>query len=273
MRHFIPTILFALSIPALASAQPLMLATDDEPAPPAPPVRASAAPPPVTTPTPAPAPPSPPVAAPERHEDPPEPPQLWSGFSIWAEGMDLRSLELDLGNTEIEALGDVRIPSDWAGNTPLAAHITGGLQLHVGMRALGFIRGPELRIFLGGGSTSADSPYAPVPGSDSLEMRVLRSFVFRLETAFGFQAELGPVVPYVLGRAAVGGALVDVKVRDSRLGRLGTETAEAALLELGVEAGVGIRPDDEVEIDFAFRGTFVAQPSYGGSVTLTFRAE
>lgn len=263
MRNFFLATLL-LSIPTLASAQTLTLAVDE--APPPPPPQAVAAPP-----APAPTPPAPPAPAPSApvvaQDD--EEPELWSGFGIWTEGMDLRSLRLEMGDPEIRALDGLELTPDWAGNAPLAAHVVGGLMVNVGMRAVGFVRGPELRIYLGGGSVQ-DGPWMAAPGHDTLELQVGSSFVFRLETAFGVQAELGPVVPYLVARAAMGGAWIDVNVRDSRLGEIGTETVDGLLLELGLEAGIGLRPTEGVEVGFAFRGTFVGAPSYGGVVSVSF---
>ena len=89
----------------------------------------------------------------------------------------------------------------------------------------------------------------------------------------GVQVELGPVVPYVLARASVGGAFLDVNVRDDRLGRLGTEHADALLLQAGIEAGVEIHTHDGLVVGGAFRGSFAGTPSYGGVLSLGFVSE
>ncbi|HJL14894.1 MAG TPA: hypothetical protein RMH99_04520 [Sandaracinaceae bacterium LLY-WYZ-13_1] len=196
----------------------------------------------------------------------------WGGVGIWADALDLRGLDLTFDDPEIAALDGVRLSPGWAGNAPLAAHVAGGARLDLGMRAEGILRGPELRLYVGGGQT--DGPFHALPGDpDGLSMAVRSSFLVRLETAMGLQVELGPVVPYVLAKASVGGIVLDVAVRDDRLGELGTESVDAPLLELGVEAGVGLRPLPGVEVDLAFRGSFVGTPSYGGVVSFVFHAE
>ncbi|MCZ7684235.1 MAG: hypothetical protein M5U28_37830 [Sandaracinaceae bacterium] len=77
-------------------------------------------------------------------------------------------------------------------------------------------------------------------------------------------------MPYVMGRAAVGGAIVDVAVRDQRLGGLGTEHVDAVTLELGIEAGIGFRLTPGLELGLAFRGSFLGNQSLGMLLTLGF---
>lgn len=192
----------------------------------------------------------------------------YSGLGLWVDQMNLRSAELTLSRPEVEALTGVRLDSQWAGSAPLEHAVIGGVGVHVGMRAHGYIRGPELRIMVGGGDVAGG--WAPAPGVDGLELSVQSVFLVRLEAVLGVQFPLGPVVPYVMGRAAVGGAIVEVGVRDERLGGLGTEHVDALVLELGIEAGVGFRLAPGLELGVAFRGGFLGAESLGGMVTLGF---
>ena len=66
---------------------------------------------------------------------------------------------------------------------------------------------------------------------------------------------------------------IDVNVRDDRLGRLGTEHADALLLQAGIEAGVEIHTHDGLVVGGAFRGSFAGTPSYGGVLSLGFVSE
>lgn len=243
----------ALSTPALAAAQ---LEVDVQAPTPSAPVEVVTAPPP---------------SAPLVSEPPQEPREDVSGYSglgMWFEQMNLATLGMTLSRPEVEALEGVRLDAQWEGNIPLQQAVLGGAGLHVGMRAHGFLRGPEIRLMLGGGDI--DGGWAPAPGVEGLELSIQSVFLVRLEAAMGVQVPLGPVVPYVMGRAAVGGAIVDVAVRDQRLGRLGTEHVDAVTLELGVEAGVGFRLTPGLELGVAFRGSFLGTQSLGMLLTLGF---
>ena len=192
----------------------------------------------------------------------------YGGVGLWVESIDLRGAGFTLGAPEVEALRGVRLDASWAGNAPLARATAGGVGIHVGMRAYDFLRGPELRLMIGGGEVNG--PWAPAPGSDRLELSVRSISVLRLETAVGFQIPLGPVVPYVLGRAGVGLAEAELGVRDASLGRLGSERVTAAMFELGIEAGLAFRVLPGLELGAAFRGSFLGQESLGAVVTVGF---
>lgn len=243
----------ALSTPALVAAQ---LEVDVQAPTPSAPVEVVAAPPP-----------SAPLVS-EPAQEPREDVSGYSGLGMWFEQMNLATLGMTLSRPEVEALEGVRLDAQWEGNIPLQQAVLGGAGLHVGMRAHGFLRGPEIRLMLGGGDI--DGGWAPAPGVEGLELSIQSVFLVRLEAAMGVQVPLGPVVPYVMGRAAVGGAIVDVAVRDQRLGRLGTEHVDAVTLELGVEAGVGFRLTPGLELGVAFRGSFLGTQSLGMLLTLGF---
>lgn len=192
--------------------------------------------------------------------------QGWSAFGAWAEGMDLSSLDFDLSHPEITALAGTQLgPAQGLGTSTV-----GGVLIGLGLRTEGILRAPELRLILGGGDTGG--AWTRVDGS-SLEVQTRGLFIVQVEAAMGVQVELGPVVPYVLARASVGGAFLDVNVRDDRLGRLGTEHADALLLQAGIEAGVEIHTHDGLVVGGAFRGSFAGTPSYGGVLSLGFVSE
>lgn len=212
-----------------------------------------------------------PVVEEPAHEETSNDAQAFVGLSGWAEQMNLSGLGLTLAAPEVQALSGVQLSSDWAGMGALRSPTVGGIALAVGMRAQQFIRGPELRFYLGGGDVSG--PWAPAPGVEGMELAVQSVLVFRAEVALGVQLPLGPVTPYVLGIASVGGAWIDLGVRDARLGELGTETVDALMLQLGIEAGLAFQIAPEVELGAAFRGSFLGVESYGGVVTLGFDSE
>lgn len=198
--------------------------------------------------------------------------------AVWVAGfvetVDLRGQDMPFQAPEIEALDGAGLSPGWAGNEALSALVVGGMSFGLGMRADGWLRGPELRVHVGGGS--GDGAFAPVPNAAGFEAAVRSAFLVRVETAVGLQLELGPVVPYVQAIASVGGAFVDLEVRYAGLGRVGSETAAAALLGLGVEAGLEVPCDEQDEgpyFGLAFRGSFLGTPSYGGALTLGFRGD
>lgn len=220
-------------------------------------------------------PPAPTVSAaapdPEPHDD--DEVQGYVAFGLWLESMDLSGLDLSMRSPEIVALAGTHLSRDWVGNAPLRRATVGGASIALGMRAGRYFRGPELRVLFGG--SDAEGPWAAAPsGPDGLTLSVRSAFMVRVEAAMGLQLPLGPVTPYVLGRAAAGAAWVDVAVEDARLGALGTETVEAEVLELGIEAGIEVHPsDDGFIMGFAFRGSFLGTPSLGGMITVGFAGE
>lgn len=215
----------------------------------------------VATPAPAPA----PAAEPEPEED-----DLQGGsqLALLVEQMDLGGMQLDFHDPELGFLEGLALSPGFEGQEDLRRMVTGGASLGVGMRVERILRGPELRLQLGGASVD-QLAYHPLPGApDGIEAAIERSFYFRLEAALGVQVELGPFVPYALARAAVGGVWVDVAVRDRELGDLGTETVDGTLLQLGLEAGAELRVVEGLRIGAAFRGSFLGTPSLGGAITL-----
>ena len=97
--------------------------------------------------------------------------------------------------------------------------------------------------------------------------------MLRAELAIGLQLELGPVIPYVQAIASVGGAWIDVAVRDARLGALGTETVETLLLGAGFEAGIDVEVEDGMTMGVAFRTNLLGTQSFGGAFRLTWGGE
>ena len=119
------------------------------------------------------------------------------------------------------------------------------------------------------GGGEMDGVYRPTT-MEGIDVALESAFTFRVEAAVGLQVPLGPVVPYLLARAAVGAVWLDVGVRDARLGELGTETLDMTTLELGIETGLGFRLGEGFEMGVAFRGSFLGNESLGGLVTLAF---
>lgn len=252
MRSWLPFVL-VLVVSAPSAAQVLSL---------------DATPPPTPTPVVVHDPPSPPAVRatrPARDERDDVAPFVALGF--WGEQMNLSGARLTFGRPEVQAVQGLVLGEDWAGAAALAEQGLGGVSLDVGVRAAEFLRGPELRLMFGGGDVNG--AYAPT-GVEGIEVALQSAATFRIEAAIGLQVPLGPVVPYVLGRAAIGGVWIDVGVRDARLGELGTETLELATYELGVEAGVAFRVVAGVELGVAFRASFLRNESLGGVMTIGF---
>lgn len=269
-------------LPAAASAQTLTVeidATVDE----APmPARPAAAPPVVrvrpegdarVAPSMPPAPP-PVVVAPPPEPRADEDPEIvgFSSLGLFVEGMDLRTLDLTLRDPEVQALDGVRLDSSFTGYDRLSEQVTGGVTLGIGMRAAGFLRGPEVRLSVGGGEI--DGEWGPaIGGPPGMDLRITSMWFLRAELAIGVQLPLGPVTPYVQAIASIGGAFVDVDLRDERLGRLGGETIESELFGAGLEAGVDVELEEGIAMGFAFRGNFVGTPSFGGLLRFGFTGE
>lgn len=219
---------------------------------------------------PVPAPAPPPVVTEPAPEHPDDGGLNYGALGAWAEQMNLSQLGLTFGDPEVHVLRGVHLDASWAGNRALSGQTLGGVVLTTGKHWDGFFRGPEARFYVGG--AEIDGPWAAAPGVDGMELQIQSAIVFRAEVALGLQIPLGPVTPYVMGRGAVGGAWIDVGVRDARLGNLGTETLDAVMLELGIEAGATIQLGAGLELGAAFRGSFLGVESYGGVLTLGFDA-
>ncbi len=196
--------------------------------------------------------------------------ELWGGLALNVEGMDLSGLSLDLGDPEVGALAGLSLDQAWAGRASMREVITGGVALHVGMRAMGFLRGPELRLALGGGEIDGEAMPIAV---DGFQLAAQSMFYLRAELAFGLQIPLGIVTPYVVAIGSAGVAFVDVAVTEARLGGLGSETIEAGLFGAGLEAGIDVEVEDGIALGFAFRGNFVGAPSLGGAFRVSWGGE
>lgn len=203
-----------------------------------------------------------PARTPQREEEDIE---GWAGIGIYTEMLDLGGADLRLNAPEIEALEGYALPGD---NDALSQVFTGGAMLHLGMRAFGFLRGPEFRLYLGGGEIDGD----PIAAGSGLEITPRSIFVVRAEMALGFQARLGPATFYAQGLASYGTALIQADVRHTALGDLGSETIEAELPGLGVEAGIDFEVEDGSTLGVAVRanllgpasGSLVLRGSWGG---------
>ncbi len=204
----------------------------------------------------------------EETEEPEHDIDGYVGFSAWVENMNLSQLGFTMHRPEVEALTGVHLGRQWAGNAPMASRTFGGVSLAVGLRCRGFLRGPELRLRVGGGDI--DGPWAAAAGSSGIELSLRSALIFQAEASVGVQLPLGPVTPYVVGIASAGGVWVDVGERVDGLGRLGSDTVDAAILQLGTEAGLSIDVAPGVELSAAFRAGLLGVRSYGGMITLGF---
>ena len=199
-------------------------------------------------------------------------PELWGGLSLHLEGMDLSGLDLRFGRPRVEALGGLALDADWSGRDRLREVFTGGALLHLGMRAGGFLRGPELRFGLGGGQL-AEAEGLAAQGAEGFTFAPRSVFFLRAELAVGLQVPLGPVTPYLVATGSVGVAWLDLEVREARLGGLGAETIEAGLFGAGLEAGLDVTVERGVAMGFALRATFGGAPAIGGAYRVSWGGE
>ncbi len=262
MKRFSLAFVLALVISAPAAAQTLAVDVEPPPAVSSAPLAIVAQPPVIAPPAPSSA---PIVAAPQREEN--DELAGYSGLMLWGEQMNLSGSALTFRNPEIQAVSGLVLDAEWAGQAALREQTLGGMGIAIGMRGFEYLRGPELRLMFGGGEM--DGVYRPTT-MEGIDVALESAFTFRVEAAVGLQVPLGPVVPYLLARAAVGAVWLDVGVRDARLGELGTETLDMTTLELGIETGLGFRLGEGFEMGVAFRGSFLGNESLGGLVTLAF---
>ena len=191
----------------------------------------------------------------------------WGHVGFFADGVNLGNLDLDFSSPEVQALRGLRVDS--GANPELGEVIMGGFSFGFGMRAADYLRGPDLRLQLGGGEI--DGPWRSIDGAPAgMEVAVQSVFFLRAELALGLQIPIGPVTPYLVGIGSVGVAFVDVGVRDERLGGLGTETIASGLFGAGLEAGVDVEVEEGLEVGFAIRGNIVGAPSLGGAFRINF---
>lgn len=200
-------------------------------------------------------------------------PGSYVGLGLLVDHIDLSGHELGFGDPEIAALRGLRLSPDWAGTRTMPRPTTVGASLAMGWRLNPFLRGPEIRAHFAGGDI--DGPWARAEGElgEGMELSVRSAAVIRGELAFGLQLPLDPVVPYAMLRGTLGGAWLDVQVREAQLGVLGTETLHVFFAELGFETGIAVRLDRVVEVAFAFRGNFLGPESWGGALTVGFNLD
>lgn len=210
--------------------------------------------------------PSPPPPTPAPSEETEEDVRVYTALGMWGEAIDLSGRELAFGDPEIQAVRGLRLGGDWAGNAALREQPLMGGSLTVGLRVLEFIRGPEVRLMLGEGSRDSYF-YAPtsVPGID---VKVQSALLFRGELAVGLQLPIDFFVPWVLARASLSAAWIDVGVQHSELGYLGSERVEISAAELGFEAGAGFRINRHLELSIALRRSFLGAEAWGVSVSI-----
>lgn len=199
----------------------------------------------------------------------PEPPSELEGASQMGVSFDtflLMDGVLELGAPEVAALRGLELGAGWQREAAIGDPMLVGLDLGVGMRAAGFFRGPSVHVGVSGSELDGDWTAAR-PGFDLVLRRVT---VLRVEVKAGLQAELGPVTPYVVGRAVAGLALLDLDVRHAELGALGGETVEFAFGQVGLEAGVEVDVEEGIALGMAYRGGWVGLESHGGIFTFGF---
>jgi len=178
--------------------------------------------------------------------------------ALWGGSFDLRTPSFGLDTPEIEALTGSRIAEQ--GLTRLAR--IGGLTFGGGYKPLPWLRIPEIRLSFGVGN--ARGSWVPSTVDPEIEVRASRASIFRIEILGGFEYDLGPVTPFVRGFAAAGAVIVAADVRESRLGRLGTERVGAGFGALGTEVGVEVRfrhEQSDLGIQLGYRRTLVGGPS------------
>ncbi len=196
----------------------------------------------------------PPAAAPEE-----ESPLLWLGWGVFVERLELEGLGLEFSNPEVSALDGTHIAPTGRWGHP----VTGGASLGWMMEPLPWLRFPEMRFEIGGGSS--DGPWVtPQDAGADVTARLTSIFLLRAELRGGIVLPFKWVQPYVVGRLAVAGYFVDADVQHATLGALGTETMSAAAFEAGVEAGATFRITEGVELFAAWRESFTGARASGG---------
>ena len=196
-----------------------------------------------------------------------DPTEGWFELALFLEAVDLSGVELSFTSPEVRALAGVSLTERWGGRQTLSDSLVGGLSLGWSARIARFLRGPGLRVQIGGGEldrSAAVSSQAP-----DFELAAQSILFLRAEVAFGLQLPLGEFTPYLMGIASVGVGFLDVSVQHRELGRLGTETLTTYLLGAGLEAGLDFALEDGVALGLAARVNLAGNPSGGAAIQLT----
>ena len=140
--------------------------------------------------------------------------------------------------------------------------ILGGVSIAVSGRPQPWLRGPELRLSLGGGSFDGRT-LTPAGAPNDVSLALGSVLVFRLEGAFGVQHSFGPLGFFALGRIGWGAYFVSARTQEARLGDLGEETLSAHRAELGTTVGVSLLLGGVWRLEAAWRRTFTGATGDG----------
>jgi len=171
-----------------------------------------------------------------------------SRYGMFFDSADIGRLDLRFDDPEVAGLGGTAIDAGPA----LRSALAWGVVMATSARPTPWLVLPELRLYFGG--ASLDAPWAAPEGAPvGIEARAESVLLVRGELAGGVELPLGPVRPFVLGKVAYTGYFISTAVRHEELGRLGDETIDDGVWELGVECGVSIDVSDSVRLDAAWR--------------------
>ena len=206
------------------------------------------------------------VAAPEPAAPPFEPAVAfeYGGFADRAELGGL-GFTFDAPDGVPAVVRDLRVDLAGAGDARLTL---GGVSFAMSGRPQPWLRGPELRVSLGGADFGGRR-FAPAGAPNDVTLALGGVFAFHLEGAFGVQHAFGPLALFALGRVGWGAYFVSARTQEARLGDLGEETLSAHRAEVGTTLGVSVLLGGAWHLEAAWRRTFTGATGDGVLVGMT----
>jgi hypothetical protein len=214
---------------------------------------------------------APPTAAETSTEEPPPEPAVAFQFGGFGEHAQLGGLgfTFDAPDGVPAIVRNLRV--DLAGVMPGDVAL-GGASVAVSGRPQPWLRGPELRMSLGGGDLSGRT-FAPAGAPIDVALSLDSVLVFRLEGAFGLRHDFGPFGLFAVGRLGWGAYFVTARTQEAHLGDLGQETLSAHRAELGTTVGVSILLGGAWHLEASWRRTFTGATGDGLLVELSAELE
>lgn len=200
------------------------------------------------------------AAAPETAAPPFEPAVAfeYGGFADRAELGGL-GFTFDAPDGVPAVVRDLRVDLAGAGDARLTL---GGVSFAMSGRPQPWLRGPELRVSLGGADFGGRR-LAPAGAPNDVTLALGSVFAFHLEGAFGVQHAFGPLALFALGRVGWGAYFVSARTQEARLGDLGEETLSAHRAEVGTTLGVSVLLGGAWHLEAAWRRTFTGATGDG----------
>ncbi|NCQ59074.1 MAG: hypothetical protein GW913_00210 [Myxococcales bacterium] len=188
-------------------------------------------------------------------------------IGFFVDQVDPGQMSLRFRHPEVSALAGTRLsPAQVRGRH---MSLSGGVVFAHTYRPTPWLRLPEVRMYLGGGSIrDGGTSFA---SDANLQVTPDHTFTARFELGVGVQLPLGPVTPYAMIRGGRSRYAINVRIADGSLGALGSERLTGGVWEAGVEAGVETIVQGNIWLSLAYRRGLVGPTGNGAMLFLAIK--